>query len=266
MNKNASKTANSHGNENSSQGTRVSHKNGKHSVNLQKRGSTRFQFGLIIAMSVVYFGLEASFENFEHVVVPNEKDLVELMDYYPDPYMVEVDKPIKEYVPPKKVRNPDFKIVENDVPDVGLDEFIDKPVVSASSDLSPRDIEYIKDPEPIEEVIFRLVEDAPIFPGCEDVGKEERLSCFTDKIQEHIQKNFRYPDAAKEMGVKGRVYVGFKINKQGFITDVQLRGPHVLLEKEAKRIINKLPKMTPGKQRGQAVRVPFSIPINFVLN
>ena len=68
------------------------------------------------------------------------------------------------------------------------------------------------------------------------------------------------------MGIQGRVYVSFIINKDGTIGSVRMRGPDKNLEKEAARIINKLPKMTPGKQRGRPVRVPFSIPITFKLN
>ena len=84
-------------------------------------------------------------------------------------------------------------------------------------------------------------------------------------IQKHISKNFRYPEIAQEMGVQGRVNIMFVIQKDGSIGNVRMRGPDKNLEKEAARIIGKLPKMTPGKQRGRAVRVPFSIPITFKL-
>ena len=67
------------------------------------------------------------------------------------------------------------------------------------------------------------------------------------------------------MGVQGRVSVMFVIQKDGSIGNVRMRGPDQNLEKEAERIISKLPRMTPGKQRGRAVRVPFSIPITFKL-
>ena len=68
------------------------------------------------------------------------------------------------------------------------------------------------------------------------------------------------------MGIQGRVYVSFIINKDGTIGSVRMRGPDKNLEKEAARIINRLPRMIPGKQRGRPVRVPFSIPITFKLN
>ena len=84
-------------------------------------------------------------------------------------------------------------------------------------------------------------------------------------MNKHIRKNFRYPEIAQEMGIQGRVYVNFIISKDGSITNIRMRGPDKNLEKEAERIISKLPAMIPGKQRGRPVRVPFSIPITFRL-
>ena len=115
------------------------------------------------------------------------------------------------------------------------------------------------------DVPFAVIEDVPIFPGCENVSKSKRRDCFQEKMNKHIVKNFRYPDIAQEMGIQGRVYVNFIISKDGSISNIRMRGPDKNLEKEAQRIISKLPKMTPGKQRGRPVRVPFSIPITFRL-
>jgi len=115
------------------------------------------------------------------------------------------------------------------------------------------------------DVPFAVIEDVPIFPGCEGVAKSERRNCFQEKMNKHIRKNFRYPEIAQEMRIQGRVYVNFIISKDGIITNIRMRGPDKNLEKEAERIISKLPKMTQGKQRGRAVRVPFSIPIIFRL-
>ena len=127
---------------------------------------------------------------------------------------------------------------------------------------APEIIEIVEDEEEVEETI---IEDVPIYPGCERVAKDKRRDCFQEKIQRHISKNFRYPEIAREMGISGRVYVQFVISKSGEIVGIRTRGPDKNLEKEAQRIIGKLPKMTPGKQRGRPVRVPFSIPISFRL-
>ncbi len=70
---------------------------------------------------------------------------------------------------------------------------------------------------------------------------------------------------AQEMHIEGRVFTQFMIQKDGSIGNILLRGPDKSLEAEAGRIISKLPKMKPGKQRDQKVKVAFNIPINFQL-
>jgi len=113
------------------------------------------------------------------------------------------------------------------------------------------------------EVPFAVVDEVPIFPGCEDAA--DKRSCFNDKIQLHISKNFNYPLAAQEAGIQGRVSVMFLITSDGTIDNIKMRGPDKLLEDEVERIIKKLPKMSPGKHKGKLVSVPFSIPVNFKL-
>ena len=130
--------------------------------------------------------------------------------------------------------------------------------------------EIVEEVEVVEEdldldVPFAIIEDVPLYPGCERVPKSQRRDCFQKEIQKHINKNFRYPEIAQEMGIQGRVFVQFTIQIDGSISGIRTRGPDKNLEKEANRIISKLPRMTPGKQRGRPVRVPFSIPITFKL-
>jgi len=112
-------------------------------------------------------------------------------------------------------------------------------------------------------VSFAVVDEVPVFPGCE--GNEDIRACFQKMIMKHISKNFRYPEEAKEKGIQGRVNVMFTIDKDGNIVNIRKRGPHQLLEAETQRIISRLPKMLPGKQNGEKVNVPFSIPITFRL-
>lgn len=119
-----------------------------------------------------------------------------------------------------------------------------------------------------EEIIvpFAVIENVPIYPGCENaVGNEERKACFQKMIQEHIRQQFSYPASALELGIKGKVYVQFMINSKGHVEAIRTRGPDKMLEREAQRIIASLPNMTPGMQRGKSVKVPYSIPINFLI-
>ena len=118
-----------------------------------------------------------------------------------------------------------------------------------------------------EEDPFAVIEDAPIFPGCENVPKNQRSACFEEKIRKFIGKNQQYPEKALEDNLQGRVSVVFVIDKDGSITNVQARGPKggELLEKEALRVISKLPKIKPGSQRGKPVKIKYSQPITFKL-
>jgi protein TonB len=118
-----------------------------------------------------------------------------------------------------------------------------------------------------EEVPFAVIEDVPVFPGCEKVEKSKRLECFMEQMAKHIKKNQQYPEKAMEENIQGRVSVLFVIDKDGSISNVQVRGPKggELLEKEAKRVIEKLPKFKPGMQRGKPVKVKYSQPITFKL-
>lgn len=115
-------------------------------------------------------------------------------------------------------------------------------------------------------VPFALIENAPVFPGCE--GTEEELkACLQEKIANHVSDNFN-SGLAKGLGLKPglkKVFVMFKIDKEGNIADVQARAPHKKLEEEAIRVIAGLPKMIPGKQKGESVGVKYSLPIAFMV-
>ncbi len=186
-----------------------------------------------------------------------------------------------------------LNVEDDDDEDIPITEQIKTPPPPPPPPPAPEVIEVVEDEEEVEETViestetdqdeiiieeievedefedidvpFAVIEDVPIFPGCESVAKSQRRACFQEQMNKHIRKNFRYPDIAQEMGIQGRVYVNFIIAKDGSITNIRMRGPDKNLENEAARIIGRLPKMTPGKQRGRSVRVPFSIPITFRL-
>ncbi|MBR48452.1 MAG: energy transducer TonB [Flavobacteriaceae bacterium] len=176
------------------------------------------------------------------------------------------DVPITEQIktpPPPPPPPPAPEIIEV----VEDEEEIEETIIESTETDQEEIVEIVEVEEEFEDVDvpFAVIEDVPIYPGCERVAKSKRRDCFQEQINKHIRKNFRYPEIAQEMGIQGRVYVNFVIDKDGSITSIRMRGPDKNLEKEAQRIIAKLPRMTPGKQRGRAVRVPFSIPITFRL-
>ncbi|SEL55925.1 TonB family C-terminal domain-containing protein [Maribacter orientalis] len=119
------------------------------------------------------------------------------------------------------------------------------------------------DSENKSEVPFAVVDEVPIFPGCEDAA--DKRACFNDKIQLHIGKNFNYPKAAQDANIEGRVSTMFMITTEGVIENIKMRGPDKLLEDEVERIIKRLPNMIPGKNEGKPVNVPYSIPVTFKL-
>lgn len=116
-----------------------------------------------------------------------------------------------------------------------------------------------------EDVPFAIVEDVPVFPGCE--GKDPK-ACLNRGIQEFVAKEFN-SGIAQTLGLspgKKKIYVQFKITKTGAIEILGARAPHKDLEAEARRVVNLLPKMTPGKQRGKDVNVTYMLPITFNIN
>lgn len=119
--------------------------------------------------------------------------------------------------------------------------------------------EDIAAPEPpkhvVEETkIFTVVEQMPMFPGGDGA------------LMGYLRDNIHYPTVAAENGVQGRVVVGFVVERDGSITDVNiLRGVDPSLDREAMRVVKSMPKWTPGKQNGSAVRVKYQVPVSFRL-
>lgn len=106
-----------------------------------------------------------------------------------------------------------------------------------------------------DSAIFLVVESMPAFPGGED------------SLASYLERNLRYPDEARESGIQGNVYVTFVVNRDGSIADARLlRGIGGGCNEEALRLINAMPKWTPGTQRGQPVRVQYNLPIKFTLS
>ena len=117
----------------------------------------------------------------------------------------------------------------------------------------------------VEDVPFMIIEDVPIFPGCSG-NNAERRACFSEEITKFVSKTFNVElssDLGLSPGSIQKIFVMFKINKQGQITDIKARAPHIKLQEEAVRVIQMLPVMTPGKQRGKPVSVTYGLPIVF---
>lgn len=118
--------------------------------------------------------------------------------------------------------------------------------------------EVIAEPEPPkheeENKVFDIVEQQPMFPGGQTA------------LIKYLSEHTKYPVVAQENGVQGRVTVQFVVEKDGSISDVHvLRGVDPSLDKEAVRVVKSMPRWTPGKQNGSAVRVKYQVPVTFRL-
>ncbi|KXO00386.1 energy transducer TonB [Aequorivita aquimaris] len=119
--------------------------------------------------------------------------------------------------------------------------------------------------EEIADVPFAVIENVPVYPGCEgEKSNDAKKRCMSSKISEFINKKFD-TNLASDLGLEGRqrIAVQFKIDKSGRVVDVRARAPHPRLEREAMDVVQSLPNMTPGKQRGKPVGVLYSLPIVF---
>ena len=118
--------------------------------------------------------------------------------------------------------------------------------------------EVIAQPEPpkveAENKVFTIVEQMPQFPGGDAA------------LMDYLRSNVHYPTVAAENGVQGRVVVGFVVERDGSITDVQvIRSVDPSLDREASRVVKSMPRWNPGKQNGSAVRVKYQVPVTFRL-
>ena len=113
---------------------------------------------------------------------------------------------------------------------------------------------YAQTPEKNDNVVFTIVEHMPEFPG-----GDEAMAKF-------LQKNIVYPESVMKANIQGKVYLSFVVDEKGNVRDAKiLRGVHELLDAEALRVINLMPRWKPGTQGGRPVRVQFNLPIDFKL-
>nr|WP_299535329.1 energy transducer TonB [Ulvibacterium sp.] len=225
-------------------------------IDLNKDSAMFFVAGLTLILLLTYIALEwKSYDtidyNLEGMNLTDE--LIEEV-----PLTIHFTPP-----PPPPAVTPDIiEIVKDDNP-------IEDIIIESTESNEYKEIYEVKDVvyEEIEEDIpipISVVEIVPIFPGCEQ--EKDKRACFNRMILKHVKKTFRYPEISQKMGIQGKVYMNFVIQKDGSIGEVKIaRSPDKNLGAEATRIINELPRMIPGEQAGNPVRVPFSIPIAFKL-
>lgn len=160
-----------------------------------------------------------------------------------------------------------LEIVENDV-EIENEMQVQDVEATEETEITTTNTEFTETETVVDDnEVFQIVEDMPRFKGCENERNEEEASkCFQEKLYAFLSQNIKYPQQAKELGIQGKVFVSFVVEKDGSVGQVQiLRGIGGGCDEEAVRVIKKLPQFTPGKQRGRPVRVQYRLPIAFVL-
>ncbi len=231
-------------------------------VDLNRWSSIFFLTGLVTMLFISYEILEwKSFESSDQVseVMDVGDDLV--MDI---PITEQLNTPPPPPPPPAMVQQV-FEVVENELE---VEETI---IESTELDQNTTIVEIeeieevVAEEEEIVDIPFAVIEDVPIYPGCENERNNEgKKTCMSEKVMQFVQSRFN-TELAADLGLEGkqRISVMFKIDKNGDVVNVRARAPHPELEKEAIKIVNSLPKMVPGKQRGRPVGVLYSLPILF---
>ena len=219
-------------------------------ADLEGKKTTGLLIGLVLILAAMFVAFEWTKRD---VVITAGSGIVDV------PFEEEM-VPITEQEEPKQAPPPPeapkveevLQIAENDAD-------VEESTIQSNEDKGEAvEIKYVPEVVEEEEVeeqqIFQVVEEMPEFPG----GMAECLK--------FLAKNIKYPTIAQENGVQGRVIVQFVVNQDGSIVDpVVVRSVDPYLDKEALRVIKMMPKWKPGKQRGKAVRVKYTVPVTFKL-
>ena len=231
-------------------------------ADLAKQSGLFFAIGFAAISGFTLWGFEAKMQNKDNLsyqYAVNNKAVIE-----EEPVAIELPTPeMPQQAPPPPVLTQEIEVVESDKP-------VEEVLIGSTDPSDPTppklDIPVVEDENPEIVVPFAVIEDKPLFQECKNVPRSEQMSCFKEHLDKHVKNNFRYPQAALDMGIEGRVNVSFRINTDGSISILGVRGTDRILEDEAKRIISSIPKLIPGKQRDKPTAVTFAYPINFKLS
>ena len=219
-------------------------------ADLESKKSTFILIGLVVSLFVIWRVFE--YKSYDKQTFDDLQRTVEVMEEE----MVEITKQEQPKVQPPqpKPQVTQIQVVEDDVEvedDIDINAEVDQDEVLEEYDFTPPGIE---EEEIVEAEIFKIVEEMPEFPG------------GAAKMMEYVQKNIKYPMMARESDIQGRVFVNFVVEPDGSITNVTvMRGIGGGCDEEAVRVVQSFPTWKPGKQRGSAVRVNYTIPIIFKL-
>jgi len=220
------------------------------SADLENKKGLFTEIGLAIVLGVVLAAFEWTSQDAQINVSDMPEEVAVEEEMVPITKMDEI-KPPPPPPPPKMVgviNIVDDKTEINDELDL-LDSEMDE-----NTEIEYQDVEVVEEEPVEEEEVFLIVEQMPKFPGGDEA------------LRKYLAQSVKYPVIAQENGIQGRVFVSFVVNKNGEVTNVKVARPFdPNLDKEAVRVVQSMPKWEPGMQRGKAVKVSYTVPINFVL-
>jgi protein TonB len=224
-----------------------------------RRSMIFFQLGMVLMLFITWQAIENKTYEKSNI----SQDMLDISDD------LEEDIPITEQLtppPPPPPPPPAPEVIEVIEDEAEIEETV---IESAEVDVEEEIVAIEEIEEDVEEEIadvpFAVIENVPVYPGCEKKkSNAEKKKCMSEKVQKFVVKKFN-TELAGELGLEGRqrINVQFKIDRNGNVVNVRARAPHPKLEKEAISVVSSLPKMIPGKQRGKAVGVLYSLPILF---
>jgi len=227
-------------------------------ANLESYSKLFLQLGLVLALLIIYVGIE--YKTFDKSLADlGDSNYEEDVEDIPMTQRIEQIKP-----PPPPPPAPEVIEVVEDEKEVE-EAILDNTETDENEAVEIEEIvEAVEEEVVDEDVPFAIIEDVPVYPGCKGT-KAQKKACLNKSMQKHVARKFN-ADLAGDLGLspgKKKIYIQFKITKTGTIQIIGARAPHARLEKEAKRVVSLLPKMTPGKQRGRPVNVTYMLPISF---
>jgi len=223
------------------------------SADLEHRKVFFMELGLCVALFVSIVAFEWNFKEPEAgISFASGKVAEDVTELIP---IVEEPQKVPEVVQPSIVSD-EFRIVPNNVSLNNNVDFFDSeptadPVTVAPISVGTKAVEDVKE----DDLPFIVVEDMPTFQNSGIEG-----------FQKYVMKNMVYNEAARDAGTVGTVIVEFVIGKTGKIEDIKiLRGVDPVLDNEVVRVLKNAPGWKPGYQRGNPVKVKFTLPVKFAL-
>ncbi len=248
---------------------------------LRKNRSINMKIGFIVALSAVFMAF--NWTTYDRTILEEEYNN-ELNDF-PDVEMIRTPRKEKVVLPPPIVK-PSTNIMEEDIPEEFTEEPEPKlietkittnakvveapvaPILKPRKQTAPPPAPKIEEPEEEDLEPILIADQMPRFPGCEDLGQDKKAieQCAQKEMLEFIYKHIKYPTIARETTIQGTVVGSFVVEKDGSISDIEiLRDIGGGCGKEVIKVVEKMPKWVPGKQKGRKVRVRYRIPVKFRL-